>query len=67
MIPWRRQNSSPPEFQSTLLAFIKGRARKVRTMIGDRGNFPMLYGIVPENPLRAGIEITKRVIRFRTR
>ncbi len=79
MAMFRKSPGHDAEFQGTLVAIIKGRSRKVRTMIGDRGNFPLLYGIVPEKPLRAGTdyvamlewragtEVTKRVIRFRTR
>lgn len=67
------------EFQGTLVSRIKGRSRKVRTIIGDRSKFPQLFGIVPKKPLRpatdyvatlewrAGTEVTRRVIRFRTR
>jgi hypothetical protein len=74
-------NTSPGhdvQFQGALVAVINGRARKVRTLVGDRGDFPLLYGIVPEKPLRGdtdyvatlewrtGTQVTRRVIRFRT-
>ncbi|MFT4513834.1 MAG: hypothetical protein ACI89X_000902 [Planctomycetota bacterium] len=79
MALYRRSPGDDIEFEGTLVSMIKGRARKVRTLVGDRGKFPRLYGIVPEKPLRpatdyvatlewrAGAEVTRRVIRFRTR
>lgn len=79
MALFRKSPGHDIKFQGTLVSRIKGRARQVRTMIGDRGKFPLLYGIVPEKPLRpatdyvatlewrVGTEVTRRVIRFRTR
>ena len=66
------------DFEGSLVAVINGRARKVRTIIGDNDKHPRLFGIVPEAPLRRdtnyiatlqwriGTAITKRVIHFRS-
>jgi len=66
------------DFEGSLVAVINGRARKVRTIIGDSDKHPRLFGIVPETPLlrdtdyiatlqwRTGTAITKRVIHFRS-
>lgn len=67
------------EFSGSLVSVIKGRVRNVPVLKGAQGRFRELFGIVPERPLRAatdyvatlqwrrGNEVTKRVIRFRTR
>ncbi len=79
MALFRNSPGLDAEFQGSLVSVIKGRTRKVRTLVGERGKFPLLYGIVPEKPLRpatnyvatlewrVGTEVTTRVIHFRTR
>lgn len=73
----------PPDakvtFRGSLVSVGKRRITKVPTILGKRGFFPCLFGVVPKRPLQHATnyeatlewhvdgEITRRVLRFRTR